>query len=861
MVYCCVPYCKSRAGKTPGVSFHQFPVDQELCSKWQRNISRQNLVINDKSPSTVVCSRHFRQIDYAPDCRIRKLLPGALPTVFEDYPAYLAPSAKKPRKEPVVRQSLPPRKPTKRKAEPEELPADLDAPESFDKPSANVSTQTTNNDAQRSSRYLSMVGRLRSQVAYHRSQSQKSLSLLRAEQKASEAYRANRHLAALEEIVADAERGEKKAVFLLHQIGRYGKKHDSYPEEFIRECVIWRFISPKGYDYARTSGLLTLPAKCTLQRYMGPSPTTSGMSAAMKERLVSEASMLSSKQHMASLIIDEASIRPKCIYDRKADAVFGLKDKPGGDTPSSSKEVLANRVLCFVLQGLSSKYKIPCSYYFTKQLSGRDLFTWTKEVIAAVELCGFVVTRIVTDNYSANVTLFKHLGSGSLQTVVRHPHDDSRIILLSFDPCHVLKNVRNQFLERQLTDGSGVISGTFVQELYEHQKNMTIKLARNLTRKHVYPTNLEKMNVLCAVQIFSPQVCAALEHLEENSRNDPALSAFRRASSTVHFMRTMKDWFDMHDTSFGGTGQKAPIADVDDGRLLWLENDFTCYVKKVQASSVASGNGAFTGETFQALLFTTKSTVETTRYLLTQGINYVLTRKLNSDPIEAVFGRVRYMCGGNDMLDARAVTAALDQIVKSKFARPPEVVTCDTDVDKLVSSLSVTFSDDLKELRECTSAPPLSVTCSGLAYVGGYIAKLITDFGCESCAMLLTTSDKDQPLYALLRGQDRSGLAYPRPEFLALLNGIVTFFEKIAKHLPRTHVLEVLQLLVEPHLEDVPLLNCPESVANSHGRRSASLIADKFFRILLVNHSTRVTDDNEKHMNYTHKPSRKHFRL
>lgn len=444
---------------------------------------------------------------------------------------------------------------------------------------------------------------------------------------------------------------------------------------------------------------------------------------------------------------------------------------------------------------------------------------------------------------------------------MRHPHDDSRIILLSFDPCHVLKNVRNQFLERQLTDGSGVISGTFVQQLYEHQKNMTIKLARNLTRKHVYPTNLEKMNVLRAVQIFSPQVCAALEHLEENSRNDPALSAFRRASSTVHFMRTMKDWFDMHDTSFGGTGQKAPIADVDDGRLLWLENDFTCYVKKVQASSVASGKGAFTDETFEALLFTTKSTVETTRYLLTQGINYVLTRKLNSDPIEAVFGRVRYMCGGNDMLDARAVTAALDQIVKSKFARPPEVVTCDTDVDKLVSSLSVTFSDDLKELRECTSAPPLSVTCSGLAYVGGYIAKLITDFGCESCAMLLTTSDKDQPLYALLRGQDRSGLAYPRPEFLALLNGIVTFFEKIAKHLPRTHVLEVLQLLVGPHLEDVPLLNCPESVDNSHGRRSASLIADKFFRILLVNHSTRVTDDNEKHMNYTHKPSRKHFRL
>lgn len=118
-----------------------------------------------------------------------------------------------------------------------------------------------------------------------------------------------------------------------------------------------------------------MPVKCTLQRYMRPNPTTTGMDTAMKERLIHEASMLSTKQHMASLIVAEASIRRKCIYDRKADAVLGLKDKPGVDTHSSSKEVLPSRVLCFVLHGVPIKYKIPCSYYFTKQLSGRDLFT------------------------------------------------------------------------------------------------------------------------------------------------------------------------------------------------------------------------------------------------------------------------------------------------------------------------------------------------------------------------------------------------------------------------------------------------------------------------------------------------------
>ncbi|KAH7953214.1 hypothetical protein HPB49_005927 [Dermacentor silvarum] len=295
-----------------------------------------------------------------------------------------------------------------------------------------------NCDADRAGPYLSMMGRLRSQVSYHRSKCQKLQQLLTAEEKVTAFYRESKHHACVKKIAADAQKADKKAVFLLHQIEFYGKKRVAYPEEVVRECVIWRFLSPRGYDHARTSGLLTLPARCTLQRYMGPSPTTSGMSNAMKQRLVHEASLLSSKQYMASLIKDEASIKPKCIYDRKADAVFGLKDKPDSSMANPPKEVLANRVLCFVLHGTTSRYKIPCSYYFTKQLSGRDLFVCTKEVIAAVESCGFVIVRIVTDNYSANVTMFKLMGNGSLKTVVDHPHETNRVI--KNVPC-VIKNV------------------------------------------------------------------------------------------------------------------------------------------------------------------------------------------------------------------------------------------------------------------------------------------------------------------------------------------------------------------------------------------------------------------------------------
>ncbi|KAH7940576.1 hypothetical protein HPB49_002197 [Dermacentor silvarum] len=111
---------------------------------------------------------------------------------------------------------------------------------------------------------------------------------------------------------------------------------------------------------------------------------------------------------------------------------------------------------------------------------------------------------------------------------------------------------------------------------------MTVKLARNLTKKHVYPTNLEKMNVLRAVQTFSPQVIAAIEHLQENTGGDSTLYVFSKASSTIHFKKTIKRWFDIHDTTYAGSGQKSPISNTDVPRLLWLANEFTSYKEGIQ---------------------------------------------------------------------------------------------------------------------------------------------------------------------------------------------------------------------------------------------------------------------------------------
>ncbi|KAH7981939.1 hypothetical protein HPB52_001916 [Rhipicephalus sanguineus] len=134
----------------------------------------------------------------------------------------------------------------------------------------------------------------------------------------------------------------------------------------------------------------------------------------------------------------------------------------------------------------------------------------------------------------------------------------------------------------------------------------------------------------------------------------------------------------------------------------------------------------------------------------------------------------------------------------------------DENIEEAVVPIPEDVIEELEALREPPPKPPNSVAYSDLVYVGGYIAKLITDVGCETCAMLVTTNKTSSP-YHLLRQQEAYDLHYPKPELLSMLDTFVTFFEKAVKYLPRTKILETLQLTVEPYLKDSPLLDGPEA--------------------------------------------------
>jgi hypothetical protein len=55
----------------------------------------------------------------------------------------------------------------------------------------------------------------------------------------------------MQTIKTDAANMNPRAIFILDQIKNYSKKVPRWSELTIRQCIAWRYSSPKGYEFPR----------------------------------------------------------------------------------------------------------------------------------------------------------------------------------------------------------------------------------------------------------------------------------------------------------------------------------------------------------------------------------------------------------------------------------------------------------------------------------------------------------------------------------------------------------------------------------------------------------------------------------
>lgn len=105
MKNCCVPFCKSKSINNK-LRFFQIPNDLKLRTLWLVAIKRRGEepgTLWQPNEYSVVCEKHFTDDDFSKTyTKIQRLLPGTVPSVFEEYPLYAKPKeCSKKRKSPI----------------------------------------------------------------------------------------------------------------------------------------------------------------------------------------------------------------------------------------------------------------------------------------------------------------------------------------------------------------------------------------------------------------------------------------------------------------------------------------------------------------------------------------------------------------------------------------------------------------------------------------------------------------------------------------------------------------------------------------------------------------------------------------
>jgi hypothetical protein len=108
---------------------------------------------------------------------------------------------------------------------------------------------------------------------------------------------------------------------------------------------------------------MMLPSRKTLRTYIGKSTGDVGITEPVRQRLKMERENLFENERRISLEVDEMAIGPKSTLVKQWDRMAG-EEHSGGILKNKKKALLANRLLGFLMTGLSTSYKIPVAFFF-----------------------------------------------------------------------------------------------------------------------------------------------------------------------------------------------------------------------------------------------------------------------------------------------------------------------------------------------------------------------------------------------------------------------------------------------------------------------------------------------------------------
>ena len=360
-------------------------------------------------------------------------------------------------------------------------------------------------------------------------------------------------------------------------------------------------------------------------------------------------------------------IQDNLVWDKHSGELIGYVDLGDDDINFATlKECdkIASHMLVFLIRSVVNPLKFSFANFDTDGATSMQMFPLFWKAVGILEIkCNLKVIAATCDGASPNRKLFRmhsHMTCNDTDDVdviykVLNMYSPDRYIYFISDPPHLIKTSRNCLSNsgsgrgtRFMWNNELYLVWAHISSLFFEDLDLGLKLLPKLTQEHINLTPFSVMNVSLAAQVLSSSVAQAL-------------IAFGpvEAAGTAKFCNMMDQFFDcmnVRNTKEHILKIKPflkPFSDVNDQRFDWLLNVFLKYFSDWKESvdnrvganytQNARSNMFISWQTHEGLKLTCHSIVEVTKFLLENGVPYVLTERFNQDPLENYFGRQRSM--------------------------------------------------------------------------------------------------------------------------------------------------------------------------------------------------------------------------
>ncbi|XP_064470198.1 uncharacterized protein LOC135384947 [Ornithodoros turicata] len=359
-----------------------------------------------------------------------------------------------------------------------------------------------------------------------------------------------------------------------------------------------------------------------------------------------------------------------------------------------------------------------------------------------------------------------------LDIVFPHPSDSSRPLFYIVDSVHLLKCIRNNWVNQKnhgrvmyhpffhhVLEGAPtpMLSASFntLCKLHSSEQGELIKLSHGLTMKALNPSNLERQNVKLALQVFSSFVVEALRQRSDRLEN---------ADETAEFVDIIVRWWSVVNVKTPRKGHRLrdplqqPVTSMTEPQIVFL-NSVVEWLDEWQRQNLDSGR--LTRETHQAFRLTCYALTEVSRYCLEElGFTYVLLGKFQTDSLEERFGQYRRLSGTQYHISVRQIYESENKLRLQKMMSLP--------LEEEMGEMSNSPADDDQDFDiEITDEDIASKrdVMAAITYVAGYCAHpTLKKLTCKPCEENLVLTHRELVIESsMIENLTRGGLKFPQP--------------------------------------------------------------------------------------------------